>query len=143
MEDLEVTKNVTIAGYELWFTTSRAGGPGGQHVNKTETAVQLHWIPANLGSLNPSVKQMLLRRLANKLTQDGELQVSAQDERSQLRNKDIARERMAHMISQALKPRKRRIKTKPSRAAKRRRLDNKKKRGDLKKLRQNPDVKKF
>ena len=138
MDDLTINSNYAIAGHELWFTTSRASGPGGQHVNKTETAVTLHWYPAHSGSFPPHIKARLVRRLSKRMVGEGEVRVFAQDERSQVRNKSLARERLVELVLEALKPRKRRIKTKPSRSAKRRRLEGKRRRGELKRTRQSP-----
>ena len=137
-DDLPIRDDVTIPGWELWWTSSRSGGPGGQHANKTETRVTLHWVPERASTLSDHQKQRVIRRLRNQLTADGELQVSAADERSQRRNLKIARERLAATIRKALKRPKRRIRTKPSRAAKRRRLEEKRQRGRLKEKRQNP-----
>ena len=107
MDDLEIKPGVVIPGYELWFTACRSGGPGGQHANKTSSAVTLHWVPANNGSFDDDLKDRVLRKLASQLTNDGELQVTAQDERSQHRNRDIARDRMADIVRAAMKRKKR------------------------------------
>ena len=139
MDDLEIKPGVVIPGYELWFTACRSGGPGGQHANKTSSAVTLHWVPANNGSFGDDLKGRVLRKLSSQLTNDGELQVTAQDERSQHRNRDIARERLAEIVRAAMKRKKRRIRTRPSRAAKRRRVENKRQRGQLKEKRKNPN----
>ena len=141
MDDLTIRPDLTIPGYELWFTASRSGGPGGQHANKTSSAVTLHWCPAQSGVLDDPTKQQLIRRLGSRINNDGVLQINAQDERSQHRNLELARTRMAETIAQALKRRKRRKRTRPSLASKRRRLNNKRRRGERKKLRQNPDPK--
>ncbi|MEO1266461.1 MAG: alternative ribosome rescue aminoacyl-tRNA hydrolase ArfB [Myxococcota bacterium] len=138
MEDLEVQDGVVIPGHELWFTASRSGGPGGQHANKTSSAVTIHWSPENNGSLAEHHKRRVLRRLHRQLTQEGILQITVQDERSQHRNRAIARERLAETIRKALEVRKRRIATRPSKAAKRRRVDDKRHRSKVKEKRQNP-----
>lgn len=138
MEDLDIKHGLTIPAYELWFTATRSGGPGGQHANKTSSAVTLHWVPRHSGSLDDDQKQRLLRALSTRLTADGELQVAAQDERSQHRNRQLARERMAELILGALKRQKPRKRTRPSRAAKRRRLKNKRHRSDIKASRKKP-----
>ncbi len=138
MDDLHIKDDIFIPGYELWFTACRSGGPGGQHANTTSSAVTLHWVPKDAGSLKDHLKRRAIRRLKSKLTNAGELQVSARDERSQHRNRALARERMADEIREVLKPRKRRTRTRPSRAAKRRRVENKRKRGRLKDLRKDP-----
>ena len=138
MDDLEIEEGIVIPGHELWFTASRSGGPGGQHANKTSSAVTLHWCPENNGSLDDNLKRRVLRKLRKQLTNDGLLQITAQDERSQHRNRAIARERMAETIRQALTVRKRRIATRPSKSQKRRRLKNKRHRGRIKEKRQAP-----
>ena len=139
-DDLPINERLTIPGYELWFTTSRSSGPGGQHANTTSSRVTLHWIPANTGALQSEDKERLIARLGSKLTSDGEVQVSAQDERSQHRNRNIARERLAELLRTALHRQKRRKRTRTPYAAKRRRLKNKKRVSEKKTNRQKPDA---
>jgi len=139
MEDIKIKDGVVIPAWELWFTAHRASGPGGQHVNKTSTAVMLHWVPASTGAVGPELKEQMIARLGAKLTKSGELQVCASDERSQARNLELAQARLAEIVRASLTRPKRRRKTKPTRASKRRRLDAKKRRGDVKRQRQKPD----
>ena len=138
MDDLPINDALTLPGYELWITTSRSSGPGGQHVNKTNSAVTLHFSPATSGCLTPWQKTRIERLLQNRINRDGVLQVHAQDERSQLRNIDLARARLADLIAQAVVPPKRRKKTRPSKSAKRRRLREKRMNAEKKQSRQKP-----
>jgi ribosome-associated protein len=101
--------------------------------------VTLHWVPANTGALQGEDKERLISRLSGKLTSDGELQVSAQDERSQHKNRAIARERMAEVLRAAMRKRKRRKRTRTPYWAKQRRLRNKKRVAEKKSTRKNPD----
>ncbi len=137
-EDLIIREGVVIPGGELWFTASRAGGPGGQHGNKTSSRVTLHWVAANTDALDDPARERVLARLGERLTREGILQVHVEETRSQHRNREIARERLAGLVDQALKVRKKRIPTRISRAKKRRRVDAKKKRGEVKRLRGAP-----
>ncbi len=137
-EDLQITNRLVIPGWELWFTACRSGGPGGQHANKANTAVTLHWSVDDSSVLNKDQKKRLRKRLKRNVTDEGVLQVSAADTRSQHRNRKIARERMARQVKKGIKKKKRRIKTKPTRASKRRRLKQKRHRSRIKKLRKSP-----
>ena len=139
MDDLEINDEVTIPHWELWFTASGAGGAGGQHVNTSDTRVTLQWKLQDSVAIDDRQKSRLRSRLGNRINNDGVLQISAQDERSQRQNLKLARERMAEMVAEALKPRKRRKRTRPPRWAKRRRLKNKRHRSEIKDKRQNPD----
>jgi ribosome-associated protein len=138
--DLHVTTNLVIPEREIDFSASRSGGPGGQHVNKTSTRVTLAFDVEGSESLTREQKNKLWARLGNRMTGDGVLKVSSGETRSQFSNREIARKRLAEMIGKALVPPKRRKKTKPSRAAKERRIQRKKKRGMKKKLRQSPSM---
>ncbi len=138
-DDLHVNDRLTIPAYELWFTASRSSGPGGQHANTTSSRVTLHWIPANTGALSAPDKERLIGKLASRLTTDGELQISAQDERSQHKNRAIARDRMAEVLRAALRQRKRRKRTKTPYWAKQRRLQTKKRVSEKKSSRKKPD----
>lgn len=138
MDDLEIKEGVTIPGWELWFTASRSGGPGGQHANKASSRVTLYWEPATTTAIDDPRRRRLVKRLSHLLTSEGLLQVHAQDERSQHRNRDLAREKLAQIVRNALRPSKRRKRTRVPRSARRRRLENKRQRGDLKQKRQNP-----
>jgi ribosome-associated protein len=138
MDDLVINTSVTIPGWELWFTASRSGGPGGQHANKASTRVQLHWMVEDSSVLDARQKKLLARRLSNDINSEGVLIVACAETRSQHRNRKTAREQLAATVRRGLAQKKRRVKTKPSRSAKRRRIENKKKRGEKKRLRKKP-----
>lgn len=131
-DNVVVNNDLTIPAWELTFSFSPSGGPGGQHANKAATRVTLFFDVANSPSLSDSQRRRLLKRLESRLDQDGILQLNAQDTRSQHRNREIVLERFEDLLRETLQPRKRRRKTRPSRAAHERRLREKKKRGKLK-----------
>jgi ribosome-associated protein len=138
VEDLRIDARLVIPGSELSESFSRASGPGGQHVNKVETAVELRWSVLHSEALSERDRQWLLSRLAAKLTNDGDLIVTAGGTRSQARNREDARERMAALVLAALVRPKPRKKTRPSRGAQQRRIEKKKARGATKRARQKP-----
>ena len=110
---------------ELNFSFSRSGGPGGQHVNKVNTKVELRFNIANSQSLSEEEKLVLLAKLFKQISQEGELIIIAQETRSQLKNKSKAIEKFYEVINKALKPKKKRKPTTVSKAAKERRLKGK------------------
>lgn len=124
--DLYISDELTIRGAELEIATSRSSGPGGQHVQKTDSRVTLRWNIAATKSANEEVRSRLLAKLCFKLVGEGEIVLHVDSERSQLRNREIARERLAALILNALHVPKVRRKTKVSRAAKARRSAEKK-----------------
>jgi len=117
---------------ELQFQTSRSSGPGGQNVNKVESRVELRFRLLDSQLLTDEQKQTLLQKLASKLTAENELLVVAQEDRSQLRNKETALRKFHELLSKALYKPKARKATKPSKGAVRQRLESKKKHGDKK-----------
>ncbi len=133
MEDLQVDSRVQIPAAEMRLAYSRSGGPGGQHVNTTDTRVQLTFDLAGTTSLHVGVKRRLREAFASRLTKDGQLIITSDRYRSRLRNVEDARERLASMIRAHLVPPKKRKPTKPSRASQRRRVDAKKRRSGVKK----------
>ncbi len=137
-KDLTIRKSLVIPGWELWFTATGSGGPGGQHANTSNTAVTLHWAVADSSVLEAEQKKRIRRKLKRNMTKEGVLQVSASDHRSQHRNRKVARKRMSEQVKKAVKKKKRRVRTKPTRASKRRRLKSKRHRGRIKKLRKSP-----
>jgi len=111
---------------EIIFETSRSSGPGGQHVNKTETRVTLRFNVPQSNLLNDEQKALIAEKLSSHMTSDGDLLVSSQETRSQLRNKEICLERFYALLTFAFRRKPKRIATKPSKAAKQKRLDGKK-----------------
>lgn len=120
---------------ELEFKTARSGGKGGQNVNKVETMVEGRWDPAVSQLFNEEQKQLLLEKLANRLTAGGILLVKSQAERSQLANKQRVIRKMNHIVEQALIKKKVRIATKIPAVVKEKRLEHKRTRSEVKQLR--------
>jgi len=117
---------------ELSYRAVRGSGPGGQHVNKTSTKVELRWNLRESCGFSESEKTRLSAKLAHRLTTDGELVLSDHSSRSQSRNREQVTSRFYALLGDALKREKRRKKTKPTNASKRRRLEAKRRRSDIK-----------
>jgi len=121
--------------HELEEKFVTASGPGGQNVNKVATAVQLRWNVKTSHAFDDEQKWMIRRALANRINEEGELVLFIQTHRSQVRNREEARERLLELIEKALVKPKKRLKTKPSRAQKEKRLVGKAKRATIKRNR--------
>ena len=134
---LAVNATIHIPDNELIERFTRADGPGGQHVNRTESAVELRFDAASSPSLPDAVRERLLARRDRRLTADGTVVIQARRFRDQARNREDARERLIAMIRAAVTPPKKRVPTRPSRASRERRLTHKKQRGHLKQTRKN------
>ena len=132
---IEITPSLHIDERELQIDFIRASGPGGQNVNKVATAVQLRF-DLSASSLPEEVQERLTRLAGNRLTSEGVLVIEAKRFRTQEQNREDAIQRFVELVRRALVRPKARRKTKPTRAAKEERLKGKKKRGEIKKLRQ-------
>ena len=136
---IRINDKLSIEEDELVFSAIRAGGPGGQNVNKVSSAIHLRFdIVAS--SLPEAIKARLLNSRDQRITSDGVVVIKAQNHRTQEKNRQDAIDRLCAMVRAAADVPKRRIPTRPGRAAKKRRIDEKKKRGALKKLRSSKDL---
>ncbi|QHO68673.1 alternative ribosome rescue aminoacyl-tRNA hydrolase ArfB [Marisediminicola antarctica] len=136
--DLEVSPSLTIPAAELGWRFSRSSGPGGQHVNTSDTRVELSWSVADSAVLSESERMLLLGRLARRLV-DGVVTVSASEQRSQLRNREIALAKLADLVAAGLAPDAApRRPTTPTRGSNRRRLAAKGQRAVTKQTRRRP-----
>ncbi|WP_411194615.1 alternative ribosome rescue aminoacyl-tRNA hydrolase ArfB [Rhodococcus jostii] len=139
-DDLEITRSLVVPAAELQWRFSRAGGPGGQGVNTTDSRVELRVNLWTLSTLSPSQLERMQVQLGHRLV-DGVVTVTASETRSQLRNRRAARARMAALLRAAVLAETRtRRPTKATKGSHRRRLDAKKQRGQTKNLRRKPDM---
>jgi ribosome-associated protein len=134
-EDLIVNTRVTIPAAELEFTATRASGPGGQHVNTSDTRVQLRWNVVGSGALTDLQRQRVLAALASRLTTGGDLILACDTHRSQRRNRDEVGARLAALLRTALVPPRPRRPTRPTASSRQKRLDQKRRHGAVKRTR--------
>ncbi len=132
---IKITEHIHIEDWEITESFMRSSGPGGQHVNKVSTAVELRFEAERSPNLTPYVKARLRTLAGRKWTKDGAIIITAEKHRSQPMNRALAQEKLVELIIEATKRPKYRVKTKPTKASQRRRMDSKTKRGQVKALR--------
>lgn len=138
MADIELRRGVRVPETELDLRASRSSGPGGQSVNTTSSKIELRWNVRESGALTPVQRQRVLEQLSNRITGDGVLILTGSEYKSQHQNSQAVRARFRAIVSDALEPPTPRRTTRVSRSQKRKRLDNKRKHSDKKRLRRPP-----
>jgi len=139
VEEIRVTNTLAIPLSEIEFKAVRSQGAGGQNVNKVASAIQLRFDVANSASLPTAVRNKILDSGDQRITGDGVLIIKAQEHRTQERNRQAALDRLADVVRRATIRRKRRIRTRPGKKAIKKRVDDKVRRGAVKRLRGKPD----
>ncbi len=132
---LRITPHLSIPVAELVIRTSRSSGPGGQHVNKVETKVEILFDVVNAKGLSPAQRQQILEHLAGRIDSSGYLRITEQRSRSQYENKKLAMVRVAEVLRRALKPVRTRVPTRPTRTSKDKRMESKRRVGEKKRMR--------
>src|SRR6478672_5843776 len=135
MRDITVTPHLTIPASELAIAFARSGGPGGQNVNKVSSKVELRWNLRETRAASVTDHELLMKKLGGKLTTEGDLIVTSTKTRDQIKNREDAFDKLTLIVRAALHRDKPRKATKPSRAAKRRRVESKRHRSEVKKNR--------
>jgi len=133
--DLPVKNGIVIPGHEIEITASRAGGPGGQHVNKSDTRITIRWNVKTTTALTDVQKERVLQNIASRLTSEGDLIIHNSSSRSQQQNKKNALALLSQIVRKALHVPKKRMKTRVPKSIKEARLKEKKRRGEIKKIR--------
>jgi ribosome-associated protein len=140
MADVQLRRGVSVPEAEFEVRVSRSGGPGGQSVNKTDSKVELRWSVDETSALTDEQRRRVRNRLANRITDDGVLILRSSEHKSQHRNREAVLARFRALVGEALEPPRTRKPTRRTRASKERRLQAKKHRGELKRLRRPPDT---
>ena len=139
MTAIRLASGVTVPEDELEVRFARSGGPGGQHVNTSSTKVELRFDLEGTTALDEGDKQRVRSALANRITKDGVLVLTSSEHRSQARNREAVIARFVTLVSDALRPRAQRRRTRPSAGSRRRRLEAKRRRSEKKELRRPPE----
>ncbi|MGI8709159.1 MAG: alternative ribosome rescue aminoacyl-tRNA hydrolase ArfB [Actinomycetota bacterium] len=137
-DDVRVGRSLTIPTSEIEFNFTPSGGPGGQHANRSSTRVELLWNVDESQVLTPTQRARIRHALRTRIDSSGTLRLASSAQRSQTRNREDVIGRLARLVADALKPRRQRVPTRASKASKERRLQDKKHRGEVKRLRK-PD----
>ena len=137
-DDVRVGRWLTIPALEIEFNFTPSGGPGGQHANRSSTRVELLWNVDESQVLSPIQRARIRHALRTRIDSSGTLRLASSAQRSQTRNREDVIGRLARLVADALKPRRPRVPTRASKASKERRLQDKKHRGEVKRLRR-PD----
>ncbi len=133
--DKMMAQKFLIPEKEISESFSRSSGKGGQNVNKVSTKVELRWNVDASSAFSEENKEKIKQALANRISKNGDLIITAEEERSQLQNRQRAMEKLNKLVEEALKPEKERVPTKPTRSSKERRLEEKRRQGEKKKFR--------
>jgi ribosome-associated protein len=133
--DIRVNRSLTIPGGEIRMTFSTSSGPGGQHANRSATRADLTWNIAASQAVGPRQRERIRSHLGRRIDASGNLRISSDRFRSQTRNREDVLDRLARIVAEALKPRRARVATAPSAAARERRLQDKRRRSQIKQFR--------